>query len=138
MNRLIDDSTQAQVQAPAEPAEKPVRKRRFSRAVTRLLSGEFLTREEVVVHIPFLLYVCGFFLITIALGYSFDNTEREKIKVRETLKELNAEYKTLKTQLESEKQHSNVSQRILDLGLEEPKNAPVIIEMNRLDLEKQQ
>ena len=135
MNRYIDNN---QEQAATEPIEKPRRKRRLSRAVTRLLSGEFLTREEVVDHIPFLLYVCGFFLITIALGYSFDNTEREKVKVREELKELNAEYKTLKTQLESEKQHSNVSQRILDLGLEEPTSAPVIIEMNRTELEKQQ
>lgn len=136
MNRYFDDSTPEQESQ--ESTEKPRRKRRLSRAVTRLLNGEFLTREEVIDHIPFLLYVCGFFLITIALGYSFDNTEREKIKVREALKELNAEYKTLKTTLESEKQHSNVSQRILDLGLEEPTNAPVIIELNRIELEKQQ
>jgi SUMO ligase MMS21 Smc5/6 complex component len=113
------------------------RKGRLSRAVTRLLNGEFLTREEVIDHIPFLLYVCCFFLLSIALGYSFDNTEREKIHVREQLKELNAEYKTLKTQLESEKQHSNVSQRILDLGLVEPTSAPHIIESSLTELEKQ-
>lgn len=116
--------------------EAPRKRRRLSRAIARVLNGEFLTREEVVDHIPFLLYVCLFFILTIALGYSFDNTEREKVKLREQLLELNAEYKTLKTELEARKQHSNVSQRIDELGLEEARTAPVIIETTRKDLEE--
>jgi hypothetical protein len=120
-----------------EPVQPRRRGRRLSRAVTRVLSGEFLTREEVVGHIPFLLYVCGFFIISIAVGYSFDNTERAKVKLRTQLKELNAEYKTLKTALETRKQHSNVARQIEAIGLEEATTPPVIIEITRRDLEKQ-
>ena len=116
--------------------QQPKKGRKLSRAITRVLSGDFLTREEVVDHIPFLLYVCLFFILTIALRYNFDNTEREKVKLREQLLELNAEYKTLKTELETRKQHSHVSERIDELGLEEAKTAPVIIETTREDLEE--
>lgn len=119
-----------------EEHQQPKKGRKLSRAITRVLSGEFLTREEVVDHIPFLLYVCMFFILTIALGYNFDNTEREKVKLREQLLELNAEYKTLKTELETQKQHSHVSNRINALGLEEAQTAPVIIETSKEDLEK--
>lgn len=127
----------------APPAEeqatepKPRRARKFSRAVTSVLSGEFLTREEVVSHIPFLLFVCGFFIVSIAVGYSFDNTEREKVTLRRQLNELNAEYKTLKTELETRKQHSKVARNIEALGLEEASSPPIIIEQPRKALEKQ-
>ncbi len=134
MNRF-SEHTETKESAETQQASPP-RKRKFSRAVTNVLSGEFLTREDVVKHIPFLLYVCVFFILSIALGYSFDNTEREKIKVRKELKELEAEYKTLKTELETEKQISNVSKRIEALGLEEPVNPPSIIAIERSELEK--
>lgn len=117
--------------------EAPKRKsRRLSRAVTRLLNGEFLTEEGVVRHMPFMLYVTGFFLLTIYLGYYFDNTEREKAKVKVTLEELSAEYKTLKSELEARKQQSSVARSIRNLGLEEPNEPPVIIEPNETVIEE--
>jgi hypothetical protein len=117
--------------------EAPKRKsRRLSRAVTRLLNGEFLTEEGVVRHMPFMLYVTGFFLLTIYLGYYFDNTEREKAKVKITLEELSAEYKTLKSELEARKQQSSVARSISDLGLDEPNEPPVVIEPNEAALEE--
>lgn len=117
--------------------EAPKRKsRRLSRAVTRLLNGEFLTEEGVVRHMPFMLYVTGFFLLTIYLGYYFDNTEREKAKVKITLEELSAEYKTLKSELEARKQQSSVARSISDLGLDEPNEPPVVIEPNETALEE--
>ncbi len=120
-----------------DPEEGSRKGRRLSRAITGVLNGEFLTREEVIRHIPFLLYVCSFFVISIALGYSFDNTEREKARLSTKLKEMNAEYKTLKTELETNKQLSTVSRRIEALGLEEATAPPAIIEYRKEDLEKQ-
>jgi hypothetical protein len=135
MNRLTDEHIAPEA-APAEAA--PKKSAKLSRAVKRVLNGEFLTREEVLNHMPFVLYVCGFFLLSIAIGYNFDNTERKKQKANERLREVSAEYKTLKTQLEARRQQSQVSAEIDALGLEESSTPPIIIEVNLSDLEKQQ
>ncbi len=135
MNRLTEEHIAPEA-APAEAA--PKKSAKLSRVVKRVLNGEFLTREEVLNHMPFVLYVCGFFLLSIAIGYDFDNTERKKLKSDERLREISAEYKTLKTQLEARRQQSQVSTEIDALGLEESSTPPVIIEVNLSDLEKQQ
>lgn len=121
----------------SEKAAPPKRRGKLSKVVTRVLSGDFLTRKEVVEHIPFVLYVSAFFLFSIYIGYSYDNTEREKISVKRTLKEKNAEYKTLKTQLEARRQRSQLAGEITALGLIEPSEPPVIIEITKEELEKQ-
>ncbi len=135
MNRLTEEHIASEA-APAEAA--PKKSAKLSRVVKRVLNGEFLTREEVLNHMPFVLYVCGFFLLSIAIGYNFDNTERKKQKANERLREVSAEYKTLKTQLEARRQQSQVSAEIDALGLEESSTPPLIIEVNLSDLEKQQ
>ena len=68
----------------------------------------------------------------------FDNTERKKKKANERLREVSAEYKTLKTQLEARRQQSQVSAETDALGLEESSTPPFINEVNLSDLEKQQ
>lgn len=135
MNRLTEEHIAPEA-VPAEAA--PKKSAKLSRVVKRVLNGEFLTREEVLNHMPFVLYVCGFFLLSIAIGYNFDNTERKKQKANERLREVSAEYKTLKTQLEARRQQSQVSAEIDALGLEESSTPPLIIEVNLSDLEKQQ
>lgn len=135
MNRLTEEHIAPEAVS-AEAA--PKKSAKLSRVVKRVLNGEFLTREEVLNHMPFVLYVCGFFLLSIAIGYNFDNTERKKQKANERLREVSAEYKTLKTQLEARRQQSQVSAEIDALGLEESSTPPLIIEVNLSDLEKQQ
>lgn len=115
----------------------PKNRGRFSRLVNQVLSGEFLTREGVVSHLPFLLYLTLFFLLSIYIGYTFDNTEREKVRVKRELEELGAEYKTLKSELETKKRQSSVARSIQQLGLKEPNRPPVVIEADLKALEKQ-
>ncbi|WP_306640343.1 FtsL-like putative cell division protein [Sanyastnella coralliicola] len=123
---------------PNEEQQAPAKKSRgrFSRLVTNVLSGEFLTKESVTAHLPFVLYVCAFFLLSIYIGYVFENTEREKIRVERQLQELSAEYKTLKSELEAKKQQSSVAQAISSLGLVEPTAPPVIIEFDAKSIEE--
>ncbi len=130
-NRIINPEDAHQEKA------VPKNKRRFSRLVNQLLSGEFLTRDGVVSHLPFLLYLTFFFLFSIYIGYTFDNTEREKVQVKQVLEELSAEYKTLKSELETKKRQSSVARSIQQLGLEEPNRPPVVIETDPKQLEKQ-
>ena len=93
-----------------------------------IISGRFLTNEGVIEHIPFLLFLCAIFLANIGLGYKFENIEREKSKTERKLKEVNAEYKSLMSELESRLQQSRVEQAIQDLGLEQPLSQPILLE----------
>ena len=69
-----------------------------------------------------------YFLANIGLGYKFENIEREKSKTERKLKEVNAEYKSLMSELESRLQQSRVEQAIQDLGLEQPLSQPILLE----------
>ena len=64
--------------------------------------------------------MCGIFLLYISLGYKFENIEREKMKTEHALEEVTAEYKTLRSELESRLQQSRVESATAFLGLEQP------------------
>ena len=139
-NRIVggDEST---------PTESTARKRWFKRTkrtaqerearrsknsigpvVRDILSGEFLTREGVTRHIPYLIFVSVLFIAYIAMGYQFERLEREKLKTKRQLEELSAEYKTLKAEFETQLQQSTVEQNIAELGLRQTVEPPFLLE----------
>ena len=93
-----------------------------------LLSGEFLTKEGVTRHIPYLLFISALFVVYIAMGYQFERIEREKMKKKERLEELSAEFKTLQADFESRLQQSSVERNIANLGLNQPVEPPYLLE----------
>lgn len=109
-------------------SEKEKTRNWFSRAMTSVLNGEFLTKKGVISHMPFILFLAGIFIAYIAVGYYFENTERLKVKAKKQLEELNAEFNTIKSELESEKQQSAVAKRIEQVGLKEQLTPPFLIE----------
>jgi len=113
-----------------EQKKKRAENNTTGKIIRDIISGKFLTGEGVVAHVPFLLFLCGIFLANIGLGYKFENIERNKMKTKRTLEEVNAEYKTLMSDLESRLQQSRVEQAIKDLGLEQPLNQPILLEEN--------
>ena len=96
-----------------------------------LLSGEFLTREGVTRHIPYLLFISGLFIAYIAMGYQFERMERAKIQNKRHLQELSAEYKTIKAQFETQLQQSRVEQSIANIGLNQPVEPPYLLEQKQ-------
>jgi hypothetical protein len=84
-----------------------------------LLSGEFLTKEGVTRHIPYLLFISALFVVYIAMGYQFERIEREKMKKKERIEELSAEFKTLQADFE---------RNIANLGLIQPIEPPFLLE----------
>ena len=98
--------------------------------VRDLLSGEFLTREGVTRHIPYLIFISGLFIAYIAMGYQFENMERAKIQNKRQLQELSAEYKTIKAQFETQLQQSRVEESIANIGLSQPVEPPYLLEQN--------
>lgn len=100
-------------------------------AIKRILNGEFLSSEEMMGQIPFLVFVVFLFLCNIAWVYSFENTERNlQITVRE-LEQKQAEYNTTINQLETKKRQSNVAADMISLGLKVPTSPPFIIEADK-------
>jgi len=96
-----------------------------------LLSGEFLTREGVTRHIPYLLFISGLFIAYIAMGYQFERMERAKIQNKRQLQELSAEYKTIKAQFETQLQQSRVEESIANIGLSQPVEPPFLLEQKQ-------
>lgn len=95
-----------------------------------ILNGTFLTGDGITTHIPYLLFMCGIFLLYISLGYKFENIERDKMKTEHALEEVTAEYKTLRSELESRLQQSRVESATAFLGLEQPMEPPVLLEVD--------
>jgi hypothetical protein len=115
---------------------KPKKKNRVSKTFNALLNGEFLTREGVVAHLPFLLFLSALFVLYIAMGYSFEQTERQKVKVGRQLEEEITEFKSLKSELEARKRQSSVLQRIEEMDLIDSDTPPEFIEVNKGYLEE--
>lgn len=97
-----------------------------------VLSGEFLTREGVTRHIPYLIFVSGLFIAYIAMGYQFERIERDKNKTKRQLEELGAEYKTLQAEFETQLQQSKVEESISALGLKQPVAPPYLLDQKPL------
>lgn len=108
---------------------KKAKKSAFSRTANAMLSGEFLTRAGVVKHMSFILFVALLFITYIGIGYYFENTLRKQVKVKKEIEELTSRYNTVMSELETRKQQSSVAKSIDQLGLQEPKSQPHIIEV---------
>lgn len=85
------------------------------------MNGNILTREEVLKHLPFLLFLAGLCLVYIANGYFAEGAIRNIDKVGNQLKELRSEYITTKSDLMFESKQSQVAKALAEkqLGLTE-------------------
>lgn len=116
-----------------DPQKRQRRRQKNSIAllIRDLLSGDFLTREGVTRHIPYLLFISVLFIAYIAMGYQFERMERAKIQNKRQLQELSAEYKTIKAQFETQLQQSRVEENIANIGLSQPVEPPYLLEQKQ-------
>jgi len=113
-------STQEQTTAKRKPG--------LGAIVKRILNGEFLSTEEMIGQLPFLLFLVVLFLCNIAWIYSFENTERALQEVNRELEQKQAEYNTTVSKLETLKRQSNMAEDMQTIGLKVPTVPPFIIE----------
>jgi hypothetical protein len=102
----------------------------FARSINKILNGEFLTRDSIINHLPFIGFLTGLFLLHISLMYFFENTQREIVRTQRELNELNSDYKTTESELEMRQQQSQVALDMQQLGLEELRVPPQKIYVN--------
>ena len=109
--------------------QQPKKKSVKGNILQKILSGDFLVRDGLIKHLSFVLFLVGLFIANIALVYYFENTAREKVKLQNELNELRSQYNTTVSDLEKSKQQSNVAQAIQQMGLEELRTPPQVIDV---------
>lgn len=130
MNRLREPEQEKQ----PEP-RRASKAARMPRGFINVLNGSFLTRENVLRNMPFILFCAALMLVYIAYGYHTERVVRELERTGAALKEQRAEYITVRAELEKQEQQSQVAGRISALGLHESRVPPVKINVAKDELE---
>lgn len=112
---------------PVEPTKKN-RKRRLS--ILFLLNGEFLQREYFLKNLPFFLFIAFMLAIYIANAYYAENKIREISSTETDIKELHAEFISLKAELTEKCKEYQVSQKLKGTGMEISVIPPRVIEVD--------
>ena len=120
-----ESSTAEEINTP----RKKQKKAGLGKHLQRLLNGEFLARDGMVQHTPFIAFLVALFLLNIGLVYFFENTEREIVSLHNELNDMRSQYNTTVSQLEKSKQQSHVAQAIEQMGLKELRTPPEIIDV---------
>lgn len=129
-----DEGTKA-AKASGKAKAAPEGKARMPRAFINVLNGSFLTRENVLGNMPFILFCAGLMITYIAYGYHTERIVRNLSTTDADLKELRSEYITVRAQLEKTEQQSQVASGIGELGLRESRVPPVKITVEESELE---
>lgn len=100
---------------------KPGKGKNFAKPLINIISGNIFTRDEVVKHLPFVLFLALIALLYIANGYYAEDTVRQLNKAGTELKELRSEYITTKSELMYISKQSEVANMAgeKNLGLKE-------------------
>lgn len=122
MNRMREPEKKEQPRRAAKPARLPG-------GFITVLNGSFLTRENVLRNMPFILFCAALMLVYIAYGYHTERVVRELDRTGAELKEQRAEYITVRAELEKQEQQSHVAGRIGEIGLHESRVPPVKIQV---------
>jgi cell division protein FtsL len=86
-----------------------------------------LNYQWVVKNIPFFLFLAVLAVIYIYNGHYADKTVRNINKVSRELKELQYEYKTLKSEVMFRSKQSELAKAVEPLGLKELMNPPIVL-----------
>lgn len=86
-----------------------------------------LNYQWIVKNIPFFLFLAVLAIIYIFNGHYADKTVRNINKVTQELKELQYEYKTLKSEVMFRSKQSQLAKAVEPLGLKELMTTPVVL-----------
>lgn len=131
MNTYREIPSEKDVESTVVPAKKVGRKKRFAGSISKILNGEFLTKEGLIDHLPFITFLAVLFILHISLMYFFENTQRDITKKGHELNELRSQFNTTMSELETKKQQSNVATNIEAMGLKELRTPPQIIDVQK-------
>ncbi len=97
---------------------------KIARSIIDVLNGSFLSRDNVLKHLPYLFFLTFMVICYIGYGYYTDKTLREISQVDSELKELKSEYISSKSELSYMSKQSQVAIVAQSLGLKESIEPP--------------
>ena len=102
-----------------EPVKRVRKKSKMGQYILSIVSGSFLTREETLKLIPFVLFLFTMAILYIANGYYAEEKVRQMSQITNQLKELKSEYITSKSDLMFLSKQSEVAKTALKLDIKE-------------------
>lgn len=114
-------------EAPEPKAER--KESRIGKGISTVVTGNFLTREEIVRQLPFILFLMVVGLFYIANNYYAERTLRDINTVTNQIKELRSEYVTSKSDLMFISKQSEVAKASLPIGIKESLVPPIKLQL---------
>jgi hypothetical protein len=108
--------------APVVERKKSARKKNSRPAWKRMLSYRWIIRN-----IPYFLFLAVLAVVYIYNGHYADKTIRHMTRVNRELKELQYEYKTMKSEVMFRSKQSELAKAVAPFGLKELLQPPVVI-----------
>ena len=130
MNKFKEVPEQEQ---PSEKKSSPKKRRnKIARSFLNIFSGNFLSKDNVIHQLPFILFLTLIGLGYIANGYYAEKSVREISRINTELKELKSEYITTKSELMFMSNQSEVASASASLGLKESTTPPkkIVVKVN--------
>jgi len=130
MNKFKEVPLQEQ---PAEKKSSPKnRGNKIARSFLNIFSGNFLSKDNVIHQLPFIIFLTLIALGYIANGYYAEKSVREISRINTELKELKSEYITTKSELMFMSNQSEVASASAPLGLKESTTPPkkIVVKVN--------
>jgi hypothetical protein len=106
---------------------------KIARSFQNVVSGSFLSHEETLKFMPFLLFLSLLAVIYIANGYYSEANVRKQNKLTEELKDLRSEYIITKSDLMFISKQSEVAKASAVLGIKESVVPPkkIVVQANK-------
>lgn len=129
------------------PPEKPLRKEtsgqekkptpktqgnKVARSVLNIFSGNFLSKDYVILQLPFILFLTLIGLVYIANGFLAEKSVRDISRLNNRLKELKSEFIISKSELMFMSNQSEVARSVASFGLKESVVPPkkIVVKIN--------
>ena len=129
MNKFKEVPTEEQ---PTEKKSRPAKPNKIARSFLNIFSGNFLSKDNVILQLPFILFLTVVGLGYIANGYYAEKSVREISRINTSLKELKSEYIISKSELMFMSNQSEVAHAAAPLGLKESTVPPkkIVVKVN--------
>ena len=132
----LRQSTESDKIGQEQPTEKkssrPAKPNKIARSFLNIFSGNFLSKDNVVYQLPFILFLTVIGLGYIANGYYAEKSVREISHINTEIKELKSEFITTKSELMFMSNQSEVARAAAPIGLNESTVPPkkIVVKVN--------
>jgi ABC-type transport system involved in cytochrome bd biosynthesis fused ATPase/permease subunit len=114
----------AEQQEKPKPAAPPRKQGKIARYIASVISGSFLSSQQMIRLLPFIFFLCFLAICYIANGYYAERKVKQLSQIANQLKELKSEYVVTKSDLMFISKQSEVAKAAAGIGIVEAKDDP--------------